>query len=67
MPSAALAANEGSYGTGVTLVHVSMIGVAGRRPSRAAEQITGARDEIMAVLAGVEGRGDEAGRRDERG
>ena len=60
---AALAANEAERtAPGVTLVDVSMIGVAGRLYlSGPAEQITAARDEIMAVLGGVEGRGHEGG------
>ena len=60
---AALAANEAERtAPGVTLVNVSMIGVAGRLYlSGPADQITAARDEIMAVLGGVEGRGHEGG------
>ena len=60
---AALAANEAERtAPGVTLVDVSMIGVAGRLYlSGPADQITAARDEIMAVLGGVEGRGHEGG------
>ncbi len=60
---AALAANEAERAApGVTLVNVSMIGVAGRLYlSGPADQIRAARDEIMAVLGGVEGRGHEGG------
>ena len=60
---AALAANEAERtAPGVTLVDVSMIGVAGRiYLSGPADQITAARDRIMAVLGGVEGRGHESG------
>jgi hypothetical protein len=46
----------------VTLVDVSMIGVAGRLYlSGPSDQVTAARDAIMAVLGGVEGRGHEGG------
>ena len=60
---AALAANEAERAApGVTLVNVSMIGVAGRLYlSGPADQIAVARDEIMAVLGGVEDRGHEGG------
>jgi hypothetical protein len=60
---AALAANEAERtAPGVTLVDVSMIGVAGRiYLSGPADEITAARDRIMAVLGGVEGRGHEGG------
>jgi hypothetical protein len=60
---AALAANEAERtAPGVTLVDVSMIGVAGRiYLSGPVDQITAARDTIMAVLGGVEGRGHESG------
>ncbi len=60
---AALAANEAERAaSGVTLIDVSMIGVAGRiYLSGPAGEITGARDKIMEVLGGVEGRGHEDG------
>ena len=60
---AALAANEAERtAPGVTLVDVSMIGVAGRLYlSGPSDQVTTARDAIMAVLGGVEGRGHEGG------
>jgi hypothetical protein len=60
---AALAANEAERtAPGVTLVDVSMIGVAGRLYlSGPTDQVTTARDAIMAVLGGVEGRGHEGG------
>jgi hypothetical protein len=60
---AALAANEAERtAPGVTLVDVSMIGVAGRiYLSGPVDQITAARDTILAVLGGVEGRGHESG------
>ena len=55
---AALAANEAERtAPGVTLVDVSMIGVAGRiYLSGPREEILRARDEIVAVLGGIEGR-----------
>jgi len=58
---AALAANEAERAApGVTLVDVSMIGVAGRLYlSGPSGQVTAARDAIMAILGGVEGRGHE--------
>jgi hypothetical protein len=44
----------------VTLVDVAMIGVAGRiYLSGPREEILRARDEIVAVLGGIEGRPDE--------
>jgi hypothetical protein len=54
----ALAANEAERAApGVTLVDVSMIGVAGRiYLSGAADTVTAARDAIIAVLDQVEGR-----------
>jgi hypothetical protein len=60
---AALAANEAERAApGITLVDVSMIGVAGRLYlSGLPDQVTAARDAIMAVLGGVEGRGHEGG------
>ena len=60
---AALAANEAERtAPGVTLVDVSMIGVAGRLYlSGPSDQVTAARDAIMAVLGGVEGRDHEGG------
>ena len=58
---AALAANEAErIAPGVTLVDVSMIGVAGRiYLSGPREEILRARDEIVAVLGGIEGRPDD--------
>ncbi len=58
---AALAANEAERtAPGVTLVDVSMIGVAGRiYLSGPREEILRARDEIVAVLGGIEGRPDD--------
>jgi hypothetical protein len=58
---AALAANEAERtAPGVTLVDVAMIGVAGRiYLSGPREEILRARDEIVAVLGGIEGRPDE--------
>ena len=58
---AALAANEAERtAPGVTLVDVSMIGVAGRiYMSGPREEILRARDEIVAVLGGIEGRPDD--------
>ena len=58
---AALAANEAERtAPGVTLVDVSMIGVAGRiYLSGPREEIFRARDEIVAVLGGIEGRPDD--------
>ena len=60
---AALAANEAERAApGITLVDVSMIGVAGRLYlGGLPDQVTAARDAIMAVLGGVEGRGHEGG------
>ena len=60
---AALAANEAERAAPeVTLVNVSMIGVAGRLYlSGLPDQVAAARDAIMAVLGGVEGRGHEGG------
>ena len=58
---AALAANEAERtAPGVTLVDVAMIGVAGRiYLSGPREEILRARDEIVAVLGGIEGRPDD--------
>jgi hypothetical protein len=58
---AALAANEAERtAPGVTLVDVAMIGVAGRiYLSGPREEILRARDEIVAVLDGIEGRPDD--------
>ena len=58
---AALAANEAERtAPGVTLVDVAMIGVAGRiYLSGPREEILRARDEIVAVLGGIEGRGHD--------
>ncbi len=58
---AALAANEAERtAPGVALVDVAMIGVAGRiYLSGPREEILRARDEIVAVLGGIEGRPDD--------